>query len=541
MARCEGRARRGRAGFVSFHALAIMVFASIAGAFLLQGAAKESGTAGGYFHKRGSTAAARAALSHAVSQLESDSAAAMAFLRGYLADPSRSWLLGTPSSAGSPQTVTLASGQTYTARLLSFDTATHMAKILGEGSGLGGSVTKVTGLYRLDGLGGPEVRETVTHALFLAGGGHALGAPLKVEGPSYFGGGFLVQPGAAGTEFQGPVKVASDALGTPVVVQGGTIFADKAWFESPVRFQAGATFRGSVGFDDEAVLDAGISLQGANLTGYANGSLAGVQRFDLGGNPFRHSGFVPSARLTNTASIDVMPDDESISAALGIAYGAEKGLRIDLSGLPVGHVTYASSLILPDAFTSEELEYAYHKTHKDNRFGPLQKWQVIVVDKPMSLVRSAVPEENENFKCVIMVVRSTLDIGGNLWKTTVCDWGTFTGLEGNVVFLVQAGGQLLNMGGNDRFRGSVIAEAGATVTYRWGPGGSLVGAVHHVDAGTIFGLVGPHPFTIRLDQPTLEDIATSGLLRYPPAKPPLGPAPRLADLRIRPRLLGFYY
>lgn len=534
---------RNARGFASTHALVIMVFAIVVGAYFLKSAAKEASTAGSYFQMRSAGAAAQAGLNAGLAQLESGPAAA-SILRGYLQDNSRCWLLGAAAPERAMRAIALpATSQAYAARIIAFDIATHTVKIESEGRGPGGSIARATGVYRLEGLGNLAQPPQPDYALYLAGPGRALDAPMVVDGGTYFGGAMRLAPSASGSSFNGSFKVAAALSAGATQIQGSVSFRDDAYFETPLQILGGTTvFHKRFGFDDDVILNATARLLGTGLGGYSNGTLSGGQRLDMGGKPLEHSGFLDPARVANAGRMVDTHDPIDISPRFDLPYGEEKGLAFNPANLPAGAVRAASATSLPDAFTAGQLLDYFHN-NMDNAVlvGRRNMCFVIAIDKPMALIRGATAAENEFPKSMLLIVQSTLTVNGNLWHTIPISGGKWDGEDGNVMFFVPSGGSIVGLGGNDRFRGNVLVEGTGQVTYQWGPSGYMEGAVHHVSPTAGFQVLGPNPFRIRYDRASMDDFAAVGVRSPAPVVLPTGPLPQLVDTRIRPRLLGLYH
>jgi hypothetical protein len=526
-------------GYASFHALVIMVFATMGGAYLLRSASKEAGTAGGYFQMRSAATSADAGLAAGLSQLQADTSVAMSILEDYMRDKRNQWMLGASGATPSANSMTLGTGQRFAARILAFDAVTGLIKIESQGSGMAGSAERVTGIFRLDGLETPMPGTASTPALFVAGDGRVASAPLVIDGPTYFGGG--VKLAASGNNFNGAFKAA--AYGSnPVDLQGSSRFGGDAYFETPVVVRSGATFAGRLGLDDDATLNAGATLTAAGKAAYVNGLLTGGQRIDMGGNAFVYSGLADPLKVVNASSRIKVETGLDVPGRMGMLPGVEEAPPLDLSAIPPGNIRTLDQVGLGATATGKDLIDCFHRFQNESRFGPKGQWMVVEVNRPFAFVRSADPAENECYKWFVWIVRSTLTVNGNLFTSVECPPpSTYDYLHPLQVFHVVDGGSIVGFGGPGRFRGYINVMGTGSVTYQWGPGGYLEGAVHHVSAASGFSVAGPNPMHVTFDQEVIDRVKSLGLLGDPAAPPASGSAPFLADAKLRPRMLGLYY
>jgi hypothetical protein len=526
-------------GYASFHALVIMVFATMAGAYLLRSASKDAGSAGSYFQMRSAATSAEAGLAAGLSQLQTDTTIAMNILDDYLRDNRNQWMLGAAGATRSANAMSFfGTGQNYTTRILGFDANTGLIKIEAQGSGPGGSAGRVTGIFRLDGLKIPMPGANSLHALYVAGDGRVAAAALVVTGPTYFGGG--VRLAGSGNDFNGTFKAAASGV-NPVDVQAATTFRGDAYFETPVSIRSTAVFQGGLGFDDDAALNATARMGGAGKTAFVNGLLTGSQPLDAGGNAFVYSGFANPAKVINAASRTKRESGLDVPGSLGMTPGVEDGVAFDLS-VAASHVQTLDGVGLGASATGADLTACYHRFHNTDRFGPEGQWMVVDVNRPFALVRSGVPADDECYKWFIWVVHSTLTVNGSLPTFVEAPVTTFTYKHPLQIFYVRSGGSIVGFGGPGRVRAYVNVEGTGSVTYQWGPGGYLEGAIHHVSAASGFGLVGPNPMRVAFDQEVIDHTALLGFINSSataPAAP--GTNPLLTDAKLRPKLIGLYY
>jgi hypothetical protein len=551
-------------GYASFHALVIMVFATIAGAYLLRSASKDAGTAGSFYQMRSAAVSADAGMIASLSQLVTDTTKARALLEDYTADNRKRWLLSGGGATSSPNTVAFTgTDQKYSARIVDFDPASGLIKIESNGTGTGSSSGKVTGVFLLEGLDVPHVAPQSTHALFVAGDARVSNAALVVDGPAYFGGGLTLNAG--GSDFRGTFKTAAYG-GGPLDLEGTASFRDAAYFETPVIFGSGASvFYKGAGFDDDVALTASPRLSGAGLTVFANGQLTGAGQIDLASNAFAYSGITANvARVRNASSIANANDMLGIPASLGFNPGLEQEIAVDFSAIPAAKVYNLARLDaalfsyngrhIGATMTSEDLIDAFHGIDPADRIGYHNLFAAVHIDRDITLIGGDADnatnytyhgvdfDDDDNYKWFVFHVTAKFNVNGNLWRTVQPGYGADATHYGNVMFQVDNGGSLVDFGGNSVFHGYVNVTGTGSATYKWGPGGSLIGAVHHVSPASGFGVTGPNPMRVTLDQSVINEYdLIPGLLVHPAPVPNPGPAPRITDAKIRPKLLGMYY
>lgn len=549
-------------GYASFHALVIMVFATMAGAYLLRSVSKDAGTSGSYYQMRSAAVSADAGLNAGVAQLVTDTAQAMSILGDYEGDSQKRWMLGAGGATASANLLSFGTGQKYSARIVDFDPVSGLIKLEAQGSAAGGSAGRVTGIFRLEGTSVPSYAATSTHALFIAGDARASAAPIIVTGSTYFGGGLNL--GVAGSDFDGTFKTA--AFGNaPLVLNGSTTFRKEAYFETPVVFQSGtATFQAGAGFDDDATLTASPRLSGAGAV-YANGLFTGLGQIDLGSNPLTYSEMTANvARVRNASTITSTGDMIEIAPAMGFNPGEETEMAADFSAIPAAKVynlarldavlfAYAGRHI-GATITARDFVDAFHGIPSGDRFGVNNLYVAVDIDRDITLVggdADALPnyvdhlishDDDDMYKWFVARVRAKFDVNGVLWRTASPGYGRDAAKWGDVMFVVENGGTLANFGGDYPFKGYINVKGTGSVSYKWGPSGRFDGAIHQVSAASGFSVIGPNPMKVVFDQSIMDDyLAVPGLITVPPAAPAAGTTARLNDARIRPRFVGLYY
>ncbi len=528
-------------GFVSAHVLGIMVIASIAGAYLLRSASKEANTSGNFLQMRSAASSAEAGMADGLAQLETDTTLAMGMLRSYLKDDKHQWMLNSKGATATPNEMSLpGAGQTYSARIVAFDSGTGIIKIQAEGNGLNGSTTHVTGIYRLEGVGDDPAPSGMLHALYLAGDKRDINALIAVSGPAYFGGAVRFLPGSAGTNFNGTVHIAPSASGASSDFDAtanykgskfSTDFDNVALIETRVYTHGSYQIRfdHNTAFQEDLKVDAPIYIDKGPMAMYINANVSGSSQINVNGYPVTHSGSLNVAKVTGASGITNLGTDIDLAAKTGVPAGPEAPVTVDISVIPPGKIFTLSQLGLPAALRGVDITNAYNTLTSAQLFGP---FMVIDVDAPVSFVRSGIPSENSSTVHAIFLVHNAIAGNGNLPDVK---------LPGNWMFYVPSGGSVTDFGADGYFYGYVHVTGSGSVTYKWGGGNHMHGAIHHVTAQSGWGMSGPNGICLTLERNVLQEYADLGLLSLPVDGGTQPSGLRLTDVKIRPKLLSLYY
>lgn len=523
----------GQAGFATAAVLVLLIVAVVAGAYMLKTSKQRAATASNYFQARSATYAAQAGLDAALADLEAQPAQGTQTLNTFLADTTKAWLFGGLSKAGSPNWTKLGEGgQTYATRLVAFDPATGLVKLLARGRGPGGSESQVFGVYQLQGL--KLVNDLLPrHAWYIAGDARNIDETLDIDGNAYFGGNVHINGGADGTIFRGTVKVARGSGGVSSF-DAGVTFAEHAYFQTPLTTQgAGLVFQKGAGFENSIASNTDMRMTGAGQTAYFNANISGGNAgINMLGNRVVHNGTLNMARVKNPGQVTQQAGNVAIANALGMTSTPDNEISVDLSAIPLNKRFTLSSLGFASwgSTNGTDLSNAYAMAKATGRL--YQDFLCINVNTGLNF-NPAIP--NTLSGKFLFIVTSSVTLNGNLPTSdpaSVC------------LFYVGSGGSLQGFGGNGLFRGYVHVTGNGSIIYQWGNGAEFHGAIHHVSANSGFQMnTGLSPLKVVMDAGVFDDLASLQVILPPGVVTPTPEPPevQLVDVRIRPKFLSRYF
>lgn len=525
--------RQPQQGFATAAVLVLLVITIAGGAYMLKSSKHRAATASNYFQARSAAYAAQAGLEAALADLEAQSEQGSQALNLYLADTTKAWLLGGLSNAATPNWKDLGGGdQSYATRIVAFDPATGLVKLLAQGRGPVGSESQIFGVYQLQGL------KQVNHSMpkfvwYMAGESRNIDETVEVEGDAYFGGDMHINGGADGTAFRGTVKIAKGS-GAASSFDAGVSFHANAYFQGPIMTQGnGLVFHKSVGFEEAISSNTDMRMSGSGQTAYFNGNISGGNAgINMLGNRVVHNGQLNLARVKNAGTVSQQAGTIAMAAQLGMESTPETDISVDISSIP-SHLRWTPSslgLAAWGATHGAELSSAYASAKASGKL--YKDFLCIRVTSGLNFNPASPNGLSGKF---LFEVSGTMNINGNF---PVSDPGSAC------LIYVAPGGRMQGFGGAGLFRGYVHVAGNGSVIYQWGNGAEFRGALHHASATSGFQLnSAASPLKLAFDEGVFDDLAPLGVILPPGASGPVSAPPevRLVDTRIRPRYLSRYF
>ncbi len=522
-------------GFAIVYGLAVLLIATISGTAILFLTQKDRSAGADYAGMRASSRAALAALKAFEGQCAIAPDTSLAILKRYISDHTYKWLLGpTAAVANTEQKIEFcgtSNGPKYSARIIGYDSVTSLITVEGIGYDGSGGKKKVTASYRLDGLKYAATPPKPAFAAFLGGALQNVNDTVNITGDVYLSllGDATSQHFNYGGRITGNLKTRKTTdtmldISDPLTVTG------KAWMRC--KLQPKDTFKilGKAAFEkgfqnfDKAIDVYGTSYfnQSSNLPS-ANciiGHSNTVFYYDYAITSDRFtSGFSSkksvSSLMSLADSMGMSPNDERPDTV--ILPSALTDLALHVSGGSV------SANTVENLWTNQRTA---GKLYKD-------KWLVLQLDNDITGGGGGPFTK----KVIIMTGNHSINAGVN-WYDCADTSNTF-------IYITGTG--LMNDFGvpdNKKFRGYIYVNSSSNVIYKFGKNTTFYGAICHAKGssfnlntgpkGTLNIIYGPGS----LGASAVAELSNLGLIQQAGTTVFTTPGLNLADLKIRPSLLG---
>ncbi len=517
--------------------MAAIVFVGIVTTFMTSMTQNQFGSTQAFTSLQTATMTSNSALRIAEAYLNQESETALEILKAVEEDGPQ-WLFPHGNNSA-----TLADGQTYNAKILSFDLNTFTAVIEATGWGRGTGVKRTVGVYALDNLEKNEIDNIFSNALYVKGKINTQ-APLSVDGDTYIGGNqdFNSENASYNGNFIWNTTSTTEASINSSV---GVTFNGPAYFNKEnlkingsVTFNAGAAFQQRLTTtinnpDIITVNNKGLILNGG-VQHHNNTNPSEPDIIDMGNNTLYYHGQLYPKNESSVDAFKNAPNKEnehktdeqiiellSVDSAEPINIGTLTEHKFDDSKIDEDIIQNLSTLFPRNTWNGSDLQKAYDDTPQHMK---INGFMVIKVDKN-TFLRPQNPYDNTinmfNGK-VIFLVENNLSFGNQMYQS---------GAQANTVFVVTEGSTVRALTNrrfedNFHFRGMIytddgnIAEIGGqsitndgVVRYN---GGTFTGAIHvhgENDELSTTGDTGddPNNININYDEDVLKEISNTGL------------------------------